>query len=218
MIAPALAEFRRWRPLLDGLAGEVHPERWLRAGGGQEAMRKLTANSRSRRSLSLRLDWLGGKPVADGAAFREWQEWKDADPLALAPGNVLWEAGLRLGAGLFRDVATRLVLGRDVSELKAGIGVDAYQFALRQAGLIRELGRLSPDCVVAETLSASIRQAAVFALSTWLWAMPASLAERVVLKLPLEIDTVWRGNPVLPAGQCDDWRKALIRILSLKQV
>lgn len=188
MTATAVESFKCWRPLLRDLAKGIHPERWAMAGVRPEAAKRLIADPRSRLVLSRRLDWVTGKPDDSPGTWPDWSAWPAADAAARGAGDDLWKCGLRLGAALFRNDVARLVMGKDVASFKAGAGEDCYFFALRRAGLLRELESVPLAAAKAETLVESIRRAACLGLGCWLAELPPGLPERVILKLPTAVD------------------------------
>ncbi|MDR1613535.1 MAG: Yop proteins translocation protein K [Planctomycetota bacterium] len=215
MTAAALDSFRRWRPLLDGLAAGVHPLRWRAAGIGAGAAAKLTANPRARRLLSLRLDWLGGNAPESPGAWPDWVAWEDADAAALLPGAELERCGLRFGASLFRRRVALLVMGKDVAAFKAAAGADAYFFALRQALLAKKTAGASLERVGEGELPGSVVRAAGLGLAAWLGFLPDALAFRAALKLPPPIDAARTEVAAWPREERERWRAALAEIFSL---
>ncbi|MDR2390605.1 MAG: Yop proteins translocation protein K [Planctomycetota bacterium] len=215
MTPAALDSFRRWRPLLDGLAAGVHPLRWSAAGIGAGAAATLTANPRARRLLSLRLDWMGGNAPGNPDAWPDWAAWEDADPAALLPGAELERCGLRFGASLFRRRVAMLVMRKDVAAFKAAAGTDAYFFALRQALLAKKSAGASLERVGEGELPGIAVRAAGLGLAAWLGFLPAGLAFRVALKLPPSIDAAGTEVAAWPEAERAGWREALAEIVSL---
>lgn len=218
MTAATLASFRRWRPLLDGLAAEIHPLRWAAIGVDTAAVGKLVANRSGLRLLSLRLDWLSGAFSGErgrNGSWPDWTAWEGVDAAALLSGAELERCGTRLGASLFRREAAKLVLGRDVTAFKADVGADTYFFALRQATLIRNIAGLSRERVGTGGLSDMIRRAAGLGLAAWLDFLPKDLAFRVALKLPPAIDEARHEIDSWPENEREDWRTATASVFSL---
>ncbi|MCC8189015.1 MAG: Yop proteins translocation protein K [Planctomycetes bacterium] len=217
MTDPALASFRRWRALLDRLAADIHPGRIRNAGLSAGAAAALLADPRARRTLSVHLAWLGGPAATagdDGAAWRDWTAWESADGAALAPGAELERCGSRLGAALFRDAVVKLVFGRDIAALKAGIGEDAYLFALRQGLLVRPAAALVPP-PQGGSLADLIPATGRLGLAAWLRSLPADLAARVVLKLPPPLDAALAETAGWDGDSLHRWQQAMRRVFDL---
>ncbi|MDR0361997.1 MAG: hypothetical protein LBJ46_04850 [Planctomycetota bacterium] len=210
-----LDSFRRWRPILDGLAAELHPLRWSAVGINAEAAARLTANPHTRRLLSLRLDWIGENAPENPEPWPDWTAWDGADPAVLLPGPELERCGLRFGASLFRRRVAMLVLGKDVAAFKAAAGADAYFFAIRQAMLAKKTVCLSLEGMGEGELPGDAVRAAGLGLAAWIGFLPDDLAFRVALKLPPLVDAAGREVAAWPERERERWRAALAEIISL---
>ncbi len=181
-----LSAWKRWRPLHDGLARDIHPDRWAALGVPAGAAEKLTACARSARTISLDPGFL--VPGADCG----WNAWEAENGTvgadwALLPGAVLWRTALRFGAGRHHAEIARLVWRRDVDALKSVIGDDAHRFALRQAPALRR--RFPPSEAVAEGgLAEAVVGTARLGLGCCLAGLPPGMAGRVLAKLPPRCD------------------------------
>lgn len=207
-------EFRTLAPLFFDVAADVHPLRWERAGLTAEAAGRLTGCARSRRTLSRRLEWI----VPGGAALPDnWEGGaEDGVRRALASGDTLWRAAVRLGAARMRGDIGRMVWRDDVSAFKNEFGEDVYLFALRQAPLLLRDGAL-PDGgeTGGGTAADGVRRSAGLALGCWLSGLSAGTAARARLKLSPLCDADIDAAFDWPEERRRAWAGAFVRFLGV---
>lgn len=209
MSAGALSAWRRWRPLHDRLAGDVHPDRWAAAGLSSGVVGKLLACRRSASTLSRNPEFL----VPDAAGgWNAWDAPADAGGWPLLSGAVLWRTGLRFGAGLFHAEIAKVVLRRDVNALRDAIGEDAHRFAIRQAPALRRRFP-SPGALRAGGLGEMVVRSAGLGFGCCLAGLPAGLAWRVLAKLPPLCDGLAGEARSWPVDRREQWAACLTTLL-----
>lgn len=206
-----LPVWKRWRPLRDGLAGDIHHERWAAAGISPEAAKRLAGCRRSAQTIAQNPQCLV-PGLTDGWNAEEARA-EPADWVLLS-GAVLWGTALRFGAGRFHREITRLVWRRDVDALKNGIGEDAYRFAVRQAPTLRRrlpVAETPPEGELAESVVAS----AGWGMGCCLCEVSPWIAGRVLAKLPPLCDVLTEQVRSWPDDRRGRWASNLLDLFAV---
>jgi len=187
------------RPLANALltfnfaaAADVHPER-LPGGAAGAAVRRLLASRTGVRRLSLHLGWVlnGENPPF---CFAEFEDHRLR--AALMPRELLEKVVSHLGLALNHRRVARQIGRAQVQALRAALGAEGYEFALRRAPFLlgaEEWARLpvppdSPPYQGGDTggvpTAAEVRECGLRGLAACVLGAPPGLTARLLLKLP----------------------------------
>lgn len=158
---------------------------WQSDGLPEELFQRLRQSPRSHRHLSrffLKQRGPADRPVVDpGLAEAR---------LALLPAPRLLRLAFLAGVTLLSPTIARVLRGRDRSRIKAAIGDESYEFAIKSGGFVLQQARLKEAAVAGADLSdfgsvdEECRRLGVRGLATALRDAPTPWIHRAQLKLP----------------------------------
>ena len=158
---------------------------WQSDGLPDELLQRLRQSPRSHRHLSrffLKQEGPADRPVVDpGSAEAR---------LALLPAPRLTRLAFLAGVTLLSPTIARVLRGRDRSRIKAAIGDESYEFAIKSGRFVLQQARLRQAAVAGADLSdfslvdEECRRLGVGGLATALRDAPMPWIRRAQLKLP----------------------------------
>ncbi len=191
--ADTVAVEAAWHSFLEQPADYADPERLASCFGGTisaAACAKMLATERLRPRLSkLLCDHYQLAYPADRLPSAD-------EAIALSPAERFNEIAARAGAIYWADAIAGTILGRQAAILQEQLGASLCQFAVANRDLAGPVRTIEPI----EGLGERVRMDGWRCVAAWCHALPASIGQRIRLKLPpLEL---LDGTPEPPFLEC----------------
>lgn len=131
--------------------------------------------------------------------------------LALMEGRVLNELLTKVGAVYYSERIGRIILKREVLDLKKSIGEDIYFFATKKASLIKNLAPKIETPELKELTRDDLMEVGKLCLEICFAGEDKALTDRLILKMPSKLEWDFE-RPISEGAKMQAW-KFLHRIL-----